>query len=51
MSQTQWNVLGAVGHWGHIHQRAIRYDAEITVQPIDGVWKVTDLQLLSEERL
>ena len=25
--------------------------AEITIQPVDGVWKVTDLQLLSEERL
>ena len=50
-SQVQWNVLGAVGHWGHIHQRAIAYNAEITIEPVDGLWKVTDLQLLSEERL
>lgn len=46
-----WIVSGAVGHWGHIHQRKNRYEAELKVQPVDGAWKVTELQLLQEERL
>ena len=46
-----WNVAGSVGHWGHIHQRRNRYEAELTVEPVDGQWKITGLELLSEERL
>jgi hypothetical protein len=46
-----WNVAGSVGHWGHIHQRANQYEAAIVVEPVDGVWKITGLELLSERRL
>jgi hypothetical protein len=46
-----WNVRGSVGHWGHIHQRTNQYEAELTVAPVDGHWKITDLELLQEERL
>ncbi len=46
-----WNVAASVGHWGHIHQRRNRYTAELTVQPIDGVWKISALELIEEERL
>jgi hypothetical protein len=46
-----WNVAGSVGHWGHIHQRTNRYVAELTVEPVDGVWKITALELIQEERL
>jgi hypothetical protein len=46
-----WNVSGAVGHWGHIHQRTNQYEAEMTVQPVNGVWKLTRLELLQEERI
>ena len=46
-----WNVAAAVGHWGHIHERRNRYTAELTVQPIDGVWKISALELIEEERL
>lgn len=47
----QWTVLGSVGHWGHIHERRNRYDAEIKIQAVDGVWKLTTMELLDEERL
>ncbi|MHC4219641.1 MAG: hypothetical protein ACYSU7_14455 [Planctomycetota bacterium] len=50
-TQCTWNVAGSVGHWGHIHQRRNQYEAVLTVKPVDGVWKVTALELLSEERL
>ncbi|MDP2577459.1 MAG: hypothetical protein Q8W48_07075 [Candidatus Palauibacterales bacterium] len=46
-----WNVSGSVGHWGHIHQRTNQYEARFTVQAIDGVWKITGLELLQEQRL
>jgi hypothetical protein len=46
-----WNVAGSVGHWGHIHQRTNQYEARLTVEAIDGVWKITGLEVLQEERL
>jgi hypothetical protein len=46
-----WNVAASVGHWGHIHQRRNRYVAELTVEPVDGVWKITSLELIEEKRL
>jgi hypothetical protein len=50
-SRCTWNVAGSVGHWGHIHQRRNQYEAEFQVRPVDGVWKITGLELLSERRL
>jgi len=47
----RWTAMGTVGHWGHIHTRKNRYEANITVQPKDGVWKITNLELLEEERI
>ena len=50
-SRVEWTVLGTVGHWGHIHQRKNRYQADLTIEPVGGVWKLTGLELLGEERL
>ncbi len=46
-----WNVAASVGHWGHIHQRRNQYNAELTVEAVDGVWKITGMELIGEERL
>jgi hypothetical protein len=46
-----WNVAGSVGHWGHLHTRVNRYDAEFTIKPVDGVWKITGLELIEEQRV
>ncbi|MFQ5990509.1 MAG: hypothetical protein ACE5K9_11405 [Candidatus Methylomirabilales bacterium] len=51
VSRCTWNVSGSVGHWGHIHQRTNQYEAELTIKPVDGVWKITGLELLQEERI
>jgi len=51
VSRSTWNVSGSVGHWGHIHQRKNQYEARVTVKAIDGAWKITNLELLQEERL
>jgi len=46
-----WEVAGSVGHWGHLHVRENRYEAVLTVRPVDGRWKITALELLNEERV
>jgi hypothetical protein len=51
LASCTWNVKGAVGHWGHIHQRTNQYQAEFRIQPVEGSWKITELELLQEERL
>jgi len=48
---SQWTAMGTVGHWGHIHTRKNLYDANITVEPVDGAWKITGLELLEEKRI
>ena len=49
--KAQWTALGQVGHWGHIHTRQNRYDAIVTIKPVDGAWKIIDLELLEEKRI
>jgi hypothetical protein len=51
ISHCTWIVTGSVGHWGHIHQRQNRYVAQLTVKPIEGVWRLTGLELLDEQRV
>jgi hypothetical protein len=46
-----WEVYGSVFHWGHIHFRCNAYRAEVTIVPADGYWKLTDMQLLDQERV
>ena len=46
-----WNVAGTIGHWGHVHTRTNQYDATFTIKPVDGVWKLTDLELLEQHRV
>ena len=50
-AKCKWNVRGSVGHWGHIHQRTNQYEALIRVETVDGEWKITELELLQEERV
>lgn len=51
VSRCTWNVTGSVGHWGHLHQRRNQYEAEFTVKAVNGIWKITTLQLMSEQRM
>ena len=51
LARAIWSVSGSVGHWGHVHRRTNRYRAGLGIEPVDGVWKLTSLDLLEEERL
>ena len=46
-----WVAGGSVGHWGHVHIRTNRYNAIITIEPEDGAWKITGMEVLDEERI
>jgi len=48
---SKWTALGTVGHWGHVHARQNYYDAILSVEPIEGSWKITALDLIEEKRL
>ncbi len=47
----KWTAFGTVGHWGHVHARKNQYEADITIQPIEGVWKIVGLELVEEKRI
>jgi hypothetical protein len=51
VAHVTWNVAGSVGHWGHIHTRKNQYQADLDIQPINGVWKLKSLELIEETRL
>ena len=46
-----WRVRASVGHWGHIHERRNEYQARLRLHPMDGAWKLTDVEILDEVRL
>jgi hypothetical protein len=46
----QWSASGSVGHWGHVHTRENLYDAIVTIEAVDGAWKITDMEVLEENR-
>ena len=46
-----WIVKGEIGHWGHDHRRINRYDAIISLKPIEGLWKMTGLDIIEEVRM
>jgi hypothetical protein len=49
--RAQWTAMGTVGHWGHTHIRQNLYDAILTIESIDGVWKITGMEVLEESRI
>ncbi|MGB5882005.1 MAG: HupE/UreJ family protein, partial [Thermoanaerobaculia bacterium] len=49
--QATWTVGGTVTHFGHRHFRQNRYDARVTLVPVEGSWKIRAIELLDEVRL
>lgn len=46
-----WTVGGSVNHFGHEHFRQNRYDASVTVVPVEGYWRIAGIELLEERRV
>ncbi len=49
--KAKWTALGSVGHWGHVHVRKNQYEALVTLEAVNGSWKIIGLDLLEEERI
>lgn len=47
----RWDVAGTVEHWGHIHARTNQYEAEFAVEPREDSWKITQMEVLNEQRV
>ena len=47
----EWFVSGTIRHWAHQHNRQNRYVGLITVKRIDDSWKITEWELLDEQRI
>lgn len=45
----QWTVSGTVEHWGHIHERQNQFSAVFSVEPREGFWKITDMQIEDQQ--
>jgi hypothetical protein len=51
LATATWNVRGSVGHWGHVHQRNNQVRAELDIEAVGAVWKLTGIEILEEQRL
>ena len=49
--RSRWTAVGTVGHWGHLHTRQNQYEAKVTIEPVEGAWKITGLELIEEQRI
>jgi hypothetical protein len=45
-----WRVIGRLRHIAHIHERINLYSADLTLTPLDGVWKLTRFTLTNTLR-
>ncbi len=50
-SKAEWVTIGQITHWGHTHERTNRYEALITASLSGNEWKISELDLLNEERV
>ena len=46
----KWRVLGTVGHAEHMHIRGNAYSAALTLEPVDGAWRLTGFELKDVDR-
>jgi hypothetical protein len=47
----RWKVSGSVNHFGHTHYRQNAYHAVLKLIPVDGVWKITGIDVYEENRI
>jgi len=49
--RSTWIVAGTVEHWGHVHERRNQFSAVLQIEPRNGHWKITSMQIDSQESL
>ena len=50
-AEAVWTVSGSVNHFGHVHYRQNRYDAALDLLPVEGTWKIRQIEILDERRV
>lgn len=43
-------VVGTVGHATHLHVRGNTYAADLMIEPVDAVWRISDFELTGVDR-
>ena len=43
-------VIGRVDHTGHEHVRGNAYTADLTLEPVEGGWRITEFNLFDVDR-
>lgn len=46
----EWRVIGTVGHATHLHVRGNTYAASLTLEPVDGAWRMIAFDLTDVDR-
>jgi hypothetical protein len=46
-----WTVTTVTSRWGHSRHRVHRVVADLRIEPVDGVWKITGMDLAGRPRL
>jgi len=45
-----WRVVGTVGHATHMHVRGNTYAADLSIEPVEGAWRMTSFDLTDVDR-
>lgn len=45
-----WQVIGTVGHAKHLHVRGNTFNADLTISPMEGAWRIIDFELFDVNR-
>lgn len=48
-ASVNWSVTAFGDHWGHPHQKNIRFSALMDIAPISGAWKLTGITVTSAQ--
>jgi hypothetical protein len=51
VGDVEWTVRGSVNHYGHTHYRQNKYRALVSFLEVDGIWKISNFEILDTERL
>ncbi|HIK94587.1 MAG TPA: hypothetical protein EYG03_21795 [Planctomycetes bacterium] len=49
--RSRWTVSGTVEHWGHVHERQNQFATLFSVEPRDGQWKITEMQIEDQKSI
>lgn len=46
----KWRVVGTAGRATHLHVQGNTYTADLTIEPVEGVWRMTSFDLTDVDR-